>query len=498
MRRRGTAAALAALLAAACSREPVAPHAALYPSDANALLGVSTALPPAQEPMPGLLFVAPLKSRFSFLLDAQGKELHRWESEYFPGAGTELLEDGSILRCGRVVIPQGLTLGGQGGRVQRIAWDGALLWDFGFASENVLHHHDAALMPNGNVLILAWERKPAAQALARGRDAELLEGKDFWPDWIAEIRPQPPTGGEIVWEWHAWDHLWQDPAARDRGALAEHPELIDINGDRRWQAQSDEERAAEAARLAELGYSGEIPGAVEDGGQDAAAAAGMSDWMHSNSISYHAELDLIVISVRRFHEAWVIDHSTTTAEAASHAGGRHGKGGDILYRWGNPQAHGAGSREDQRFFYQHHVHWIPRGLPGAGNLMCFNNGEERPDGNYSTIEEWRMPIAADGRISPGPEQPLWRYVATPKEKFYSAFISGVQRLPNGSTLITEGETGRLLEVSSDGRILWEWQNPIGGEEGQTARTGQSARVPQKALFRAAKIPLDHPVAKLLK
>ena len=486
-----------ALTAVSCAEDAPAGR---YSARADRLLGAAVAAPAAEAPMAGLLFVAPLKSRFSYLLDPQGEVLHRWESRFFPGADTELLEDGSILRCGRVPNAPALSAGGQGGCVQRIAWDGTVVWEYTLSDSNVLHHHDAEPMPNGNVLLLAWERKSAEEALARGRDPALLQGEDFWPDWIAEVKPAPPAGGEIVWEGLAWDHVIQDrdPDLLRHGSIAEHPELIDINGDRPLRTRSLEEVAAEEERLVALGYAGEAApsGSSAERGAPGADAAGLEpDWMHANSISYHPELDLIVISVRRFHEAWVIDHSTSTAEAAWHAGGRHGRGGNLLYRWGNPAAHGAGGAAERRLFFQHDVRWIPGGLPGAGNLICFNNGEGRPDGDHSSIEEWRLPIEPDGRILPGPDAPAWRFVAEPKESFYSAFISGVQRLPNGSTLITEGETGRLLEVSAGGRVLWEWRNPYGGEEGQTARSGRSARVPQKALFRAVKIPLHHVAAR---
>lgn len=216
--------------------------------------------------------------------------------------------------------------------------------------------------------------------------------------------------------------------------------------------------------------------------------------MHSNAIDYHPELDLIVISVRRFSEAWVIDHSTTSAEAATSKGGRHGKGGDLLYRWGNPRAHKAA--DEQKLFVQHHVQWIPSGSPGGGNFIAFNNGEKRPDGDYSSIDEWRMPITRAGAITLGPAQPAWTWVGAEREKFYSPFISGVQRLPNGSTLITEGVTGRLLEVASDGAVVWEWMNTFGGEE-EPVDDGPSARVPPKAQFRAFKFAPDHPaVARL--
>ncbi|MGC8644373.1 MAG: hypothetical protein ACP5XB_31305, partial [Isosphaeraceae bacterium] len=60
------------------------------------------------------------------------------------------------------------------------------------------------------------------------------------------------------------------------------------------------------------------------------------------------ELDQILLSVHSFSEIWIIDHGTTTAEAATHKGGRSGKGGDLLYRWGNPQAYRAGTAADQQ------------------------------------------------------------------------------------------------------------------------------------------------------
>lgn len=486
---------------------------ALYSSDANALMGSGPALPAATAPMEGFLFFAPLKSRFTLLLDGEGNELHRWESAYFPGAGTRLMDDGSILRCGRLVDPPTFTAGGQGGRIQRIAWDGTLLWDYEFSSEEFLHHHDVTPMPNGNVLFLAWERKTAAEALARGRDPELQEDEEFWPDWIVEVAPDGPTGGRIVWEWHAWDHMIQDrdPALANFGSVADNPHRIDVNGDREPVEKTDAEKAAEQAAMAAVGYAGDAPapppaappaaGPPPDGppppdGAPPGRPGREADWMHSNSIDYHPQLDLIAISVRRFSEAWVIDHSTTTAEAATGAGGRHGRGGDLLYRWGNPRAHKAGGAEDQILFKQHHVQWIPSGRPGAGDFLCFNNGDGRPAGKWSSIEQWRMPISAAGRISAGPVAPDWSWKAAEPESFYSGFISGVERLPNGSTLIAEGITGRLIEVASDGKVVWEWNNTFGGEE-EPKDTGPSARVPPKALFRASKIPLDHPVAGLL-
>ena len=121
-----------------------------------------------------------------------------------------------------------------------------------------------------------------------------------------------------------------------------------------------------------------------------------ADWTHINAVAYNADLDQIVISVHAFSEIWIIDHSTTTEEAAGHTGGKRGKGGDLLYRWGNPRAYRAGTNVDQKLFVQHNAHWIPKGLPGEGHMLVFNNGNRRPDGAYSSVDEIVLPVKSDG------------------------------------------------------------------------------------------------------
>ena len=113
-----------------------------------------------------------------------------------------------------------------------------------------------------------------------------------------------------------------------------------------------------------------------------------------NSIDYNPLLDQIALSVRGNSEVWIIDHSTATAEAEGHTGGARGKGGDLLYRWGNPVCYGAGTASDQRYFQQHDVEWVRPGYPGEGNMTCFNNGLVR--GDYSTVDEFIPAINADG------------------------------------------------------------------------------------------------------
>jgi hypothetical protein len=221
------------------------------------------------------------------------------------------------------------------------------------------------------------------------------------------------------------DHLIQEysPAKENYGIVADHPELIDINF----------------------------------GGRQV-------DFNHMNSIDYNNEFDQILLSVNFFKEIWVIDHSTTTQEAAGHNGGNSGKGGDILYRWGNSQTYHAGDVNDQVFYNQHDAQWIETDFPGEGNILVFNNGNGRLDGTYSSVEKIVPPVDDNGNyaITPGfaygPEEPTWIYKTEDPKDFYSPRISGAQRLPNGNTLICSGVNGFFFEVTANKETVWQYTN----------------------------------------
>ena len=339
-----------------------------------------------------------------------------------------------------------------------------------------------AVLPNGNILAIAWEAKSAQEAVAAGRRPELTPEAGLWPDTIVEFEPQRPDGARIVWEWHMWDHIVQDgdPALGNYGDPSEHPERIDINGDR----DTPQVSAAELARLQALGY---VP-------SDAAPEDLQSDFMHTNAIAYNASLDQIAVSVLRYNEIWIIDHSTTTIEAAGNTGGRGGRGGDLLYRWGNPRTYRRGDADDQQSFGQHDVRWIPDGMPGAGRLMLFNNNMEGPDGDFSAVFELGPPTDDAGRYvvsdtdAFGPDEPTWSYMAPDRVSFHSFFISGAHRLPNGNTFITSGAQGRLFEVTPDGDFVWDYWNPYSG----TLEGNAATRNTPYGIFRATKLLPDHP------
>jgi len=431
----------------------------LQKSDSRPSRGLIRNLPEAFQ---GYTIVSPLRSTNTFLVDMMGDVVHTWKGGYTPTFGIYLLDNGNLLRAGHDPNNSYYGEGGQGGIIQEISWAGEVVWEYAYSNRHHVQHHDIEPLPNGNVLLLAWEKKTGHQTVLAGRDPKMITNDGLWPEHLVEVRPIRPKGGEVVWEWHVWDHLIQDrdPKLRNYGKPDQHPERIYINGD--FGRRMDSE--AEIARLKALGYIADSPHA---GGQPTLDPTRNKDWNHANSISYNPELDQIAMSVLRFSEIWIIDHSTTTEEAAGRSGGNGGNGGDLLYRWGNPQTYlGRGFAQRQKLFSQHDARWIPDGWPGAGNLTIFNNGRGRFDGAYSSVDEIRLPKnsrgahGTKGAILPAEAEVVWSFSGSEDERFYSSHISGAERLPNGNTLVCDGKKGRVFEVTRQGKIVWDYLNPI--------------------------------------
>lgn len=446
----------------------------------------------------GYTLIAPMTSTSTYLIDMEARVVKAWHSKYFAGESAYFLENGHLLRPAKLAPEEQLFGGsGQGGRVQEFSWDGELLWDFRFHNDRQLAHHDVCRLPNGNILLPVWEIKTDQEALAAGRDPKRL-----YPRWLAdaivEIKPTGKTTGEVVWEWHAWDHAVQeqDPARANYGKVADHPELIDINSGEDGQpyrspfpaAQRDEaKRRAQSARqevekLKSLGYVGSL---AAPGNQFT-----LPEWNHVNAVAYDAETDRIMICPRDFCEIWILDHSTTRAEAASHKGGRSGKGGDLLYRWGNPLAHKAGMPYDQALFFPHDAHWIAKEKPGAGHVLIFNNGGGRASRMFSSVDELILPAIPDATdahtqsAAPGPSTVVWSYTAPRKEEFFASIMSGADRLPNGNTIICDSLAGKIFEVTPQQETVWSYVIPDG-----VAPRGQTGGVP---VFRAYRYGADYP------
>jgi hypothetical protein len=416
----------------------------------------------------GYTLFAPKQNTMTYLINNEGRIVNQWTaSKYPPGQSVYLLEDGHLLRS--CMTPGRLSSGGgEGGRVEEYDWNDNLVWQLDFSTDTYMQHHDIRRLPNGNILMLVVEKKTLAEAIAAGFNPnkfqpEVAQKGMMLPDYVVEIQPTRPTGGTVVWEWHVWDHLIQDYDATkaNYGIPKDHPELIDAAGDQK-----------------------NLP----------------AFWNHMNCIDYNPTFDQIALSVRGNSEVWIIDHSTTTAEAKEHSGGTRGKGGDLLYRWGNPITYRAGTSKDQRYFQQHDVEWVRPGCPGAGNFTCFNNGIGR--GDYSTVDEFTPPVDASGNYTRtagsafGPAGFTWTYTGTAANPMYSENISGAYRLPNGNTIVCSGTVGLMLEVTAAKEIVWKYICPVVKSgiltQGDTlpndpARTGEKLN----SVFRVYKYPPDY-------
>jgi hypothetical protein len=296
------------------------------------------------------------------------------------------------------------------GGIQKIAWDGMVTWDYTYYLANsYCLHHDICPMPNGNVLMICYEVKTAAQAIQAGCSSSSV----IYSEKIIEVKPTGATTGTIVWEWHLWDHLCQNySSAKDNyvTSIVNNPQLLNIN------------------------YSG---------------TGSFPDKYHMNGIDFNQKLNQIVVSMHFMNSVFVIDHSTTTAEAAGHTGGNSGKGGDFLYRWGNPASYGA---TGTAFFnVVHDAHWVPSDNPNYPNYLCgFNNNTP----SNSKIEIWNPPYDGNNYSRTpgsayGPSTYNYQYNAT----FAAQNEGNSQQLPNGNMLVNNS-FGAVYEVNSAGTILW--------------------------------------------
>jgi Arylsulfotransferase (ASST)/Secretion system C-terminal sorting domain len=394
----------------------------------------------------------------TYLINNCGEVINQWTSNFPPGNSVYLLENGNLLRASKIVNND-IVFGGVGGRAELFDWDGNLIWGYNYSTSQVRQHHEVYPMPNGNVLILAATVMSNADAILAGRDPLNLPQSILYNEQIIEVKPVGSTNANIVWEWNIKDHFIQDfdNSKNNFGAIADNPQLIDIN------------------------YLGN--------------SAGNSNWLHINSMQYYEQLDQIVISSRLLNEIYIIDHSTTNIESASHTGGTYGKGGDILYRWGNPEAYGQGSSLDKKLFGQHFPHFIPIGLPNAGKLIVFNNGLNRTP-SFSEVFILTPPTTALGvyeyitNSAYGPNSPDFIYTdPIINTNFFSHFLSSAQQLPNGNILICSGSTGYLFEIDSNNEKVWEYINPVSTSGVLTQ--GDNPFETGNILFRAIRYPLNY-------
>lgn len=407
----------------------------------------------------GYTMIYPHNQPSVFLINNCGNIVHRWDDAPNSRGGNTayLLPNGNLVKTKRpaAVANDPIWAGGGGATIEIVDWDNTLLWTYTQNDSIARFHHDIKVMPNGNILAIVWEKMSKDKAISLGRNPDLITQDAIYPDAVYEINPATSS---VVWSWHVTDHLIQDFDATkpNFGVVADHPELVDFNYD------------------------------TNNGG---------ASWMHTNAIDYHPELDQILISSPYFNELWIIDHTTTTAQAASHNGGKSNKGGDLMYRIGNPAAYQNGTAADQDLFFQHNATWIqnlPFGHPDAGKILVFNN---RKTPTSSAIEKfttpWNMydwayldadkvflPLSFENTIThPGPRP------------FFSGGLSSAQILPNDNILMLSGSSGYITEMTKDNEIIWEYVVPL--KNGLPQETNATLNSTENNTFRAYKYPSDY-------
>lgn len=345
------------------------------------------------------------------LIDMDGNEVKSWPHNGFPSAiiNPRLVggERGHVLLQLSDKAPGPLGAAGNGLANQSVGeldWSGKVVWQWGDKAPGgaAQQHHDQRRLGNGNTLVLANK----VHKVAGFKVPQLID------DVVYEVDPQ----GQVKWQWLASDHLTEfgfTPAQLKLVRATDNPDYLHINnlsvvGPNKWFDAGDKRFAPDNLLL---------------------------DSRNSNFIA--------IIDKASGKVVWHLGPNLPTL---------------------NPKTAQQVPRPLDQFVGQHDVHIIPAGLPGAGNLLVFDN---QGTAGYPSAPLGLTPGSRVLEIDPIKQQVVWQYTAAsskqPSWAFYSSFISSARRLPNGNTLIDEGMNGRFFQVTDKGEIVWEYVSPYQGK-----------------------------------
>lgn len=425
----------------------------------------------------------------TFLLDLDGRVVHTWPI----GTNPHLLADGHVLDASKD-DPSGF----QG--FTEVDWDGKIVWEYAEKRAGYAPHHDWVRIFNQalgapTTLYIANKSITHEQAIAAGADPRHGPYRDGEMDAIVEV----DMAGNVVWEWWFFDHVVQDidPAkANYVGAgktVAAYPGRINLN----------------------------LPGKPLK-----------RDWLHCNSLDYNpASGHLVINSVQG--ELYVIDHDGTFVAGDPKAGiaKAAGAAGDFLYRFGDAARYAQGdpprilenwdsaTSGHKQMGGAHDAHWIAAGLPGAGHLMVFNNGQylyqRTPQSSVLEINPFLDAAGRDtGRYVNPPDagyrretydkdthnqprlisnQIVGGYRSVNSHGLFSHIGSSAQRLPNGNLFVCSDTEGHFFEVTAKGELAWEYLNPV-TREGAVKTLGDVLPM-TNSVFRAYRYAADFPAFK---
>lgn len=360
--------------------------------------------------------IAPQNSTTVTLLDTNSNVIKTWTGLTGQTGYSNYLMPGGILWRSVKTTNNSFSGGGLHGRIQKVDWNGTILFDYTISDANQIAHHDFCPMPNGDVLVIVYDKKTGTQMQAAGATSTSARQLEK----IVQLHPTGTTTATIAWQWNLYDHLCQNSnsgGANYVSSIQNNPQLMNVN----YQVNND--------------------------------------WWHMNGIDYNAALDQIAISSHNMNEHYIIDHSTTTAEAATHTGGTHNKGGDFLYRWGNPKAYGF-TTATTNFNVTHDAHWIPADCPKAGWLVGMNN--KGVSNSQSSIDMWQSTWNGSTYTLTVGQQYLpatygYRHACQNQGGAGAGYTSNMgnsQQLPNGNMLVCLATAGDVYEIDSNGNQLW--------------------------------------------
>ena len=279
------------------------------------------------------------------------------------------------------------------------------------------------LLPNGNLFYGGklqddgWDR---FQSWKRFKGGVMME-----VDW----------DGNKVWEHRDKDHHHDARRTSSGGAIYLTVELVD--GGLAAQVKGGNPITGENGMWADVIVEVDSRGkrvwewhAVDhlDLGRDVITFNDSRDeWSHGNTV-VPLDNDKVMFSFRNISTVGIIDKGT----------------GDIVWRLG-----------DEILAQQHDP-----SLLSNGNILVYDNG--------SHSAHHPLPFSRVVEVDPKTNQIVWEYSDNPAYNFFSPYISGARRLPNGNTLITEGMFGRMFQVTPGGDVVWEYINPHFYEDAENA------------------------------
>ncbi|WP_243547099.1 aryl-sulfate sulfotransferase [Pseudodesulfovibrio tunisiensis] len=385
------------------------------------------------------------------LVDMNGNLVHAWTGAN--GFPAKMLPGGQILTTGerwQGYIDDGIS-------VKQLDWDNNIVWEY---RKNLKVDKDPGNPSLGKMWISTQHHD--------------LQHKGNPVYYVPDHKYQKHNGKTLILghKWHVnrklSDHLLMDDAIFE----------IDENGRILWQWTAsdhfDEFGFDQAARKAIRGWEPK-PGAEKNG----------FDWWHQNCATYLGPNPWYDRGDQRFHPDNIILDSRE-ANVLCIISKRTGK---VVWRLGPDYVHGEDAKVGQ-IIGPHNTHMIPRGLPGEGHVMVYDNGGQAgygepnamgPDG-IATVHRFYSRVV---EIDPMTREVVWEYSIKSHRKpwklfghtVFSPFISSAQRLPNGNTLICEGASGRFIEVTREGEIVWEYISPYPGNIPGTNYVYRAYRVP---------------------